>query len=79
MFTIPTAGTAGSNIQINFAGAAAKVRSAIYSHPATSGPLLSSLNAVNSATISLNGLAAGTYYLRVFGNAACSYTAVITP
>jgi hypothetical protein len=37
------------------------------------------VDATNLETIDLNGLVAGTYYLRVFGSAAYSYSTAITP
>ena len=78
-FTLWAAGSSANNIAIAFTGASGKVQAAIYANPAKSGPVASSANATNSATVSLKGLAAGTYYIRVYGSAACAYTMTLTP
>jgi hypothetical protein len=78
-FTLASTGDANSKIRISFTGASGQVRAAIYSNPAKSQPIVSGVDATNLETIDLNGLVAGTYYLRVFGSAAYSYSTAITP
>ncbi len=78
-FTLPVAGNSSSSVVVGFTGASGQVQAAIYSNPAKSGPVATSTNAANSATMSLNGFAAGAYYIRVYGSAAYTYTITITP
>ena len=56
-----------------------QVRASLYSNPSSSGPIANSINAAGSANVSLRGMAAGTYYVRVFGYTAASYTLTVTP
>ncbi len=50
-----------------------------YTDPFTKGPALYGTQAPGSDTISLDGAAAGTYYLRVYGYIAGNYTLAIIP
>ncbi len=78
-FTLASPATAASKIQISFAGAAGQIGAAIYSDPAHKGAIVNGTSAANLTTLSLAGLSAGTYYLRVWGYSAISYAATITP
>ena len=78
-FTLSSAGISTSKIVIAFTGASGQVQAALYANPAKSGAIAYCTNAVNSATISMSGLAAGTYYIRVYGSAAYTYVITITP
>ena len=76
-FTLLYAGDGGSSIAVtNWTG---QWGASVYSNPAKSGPVANSVNWRNSATVSLSGLAAGTYYVRVYGYATNGYAMQITP
>ena len=76
-FTLSAPADANSNIQVAFTGASGQVKAALYN---TTGVVTQySTNAVNSATLSLAGLAAGTYYVDVAGTDPTGYTMQITP
>ena len=76
-FTLPTTGAGGSQIQLTFTGSAGNMSVLFYTDPFTKGPALYGTQAPGSDTISLDGAAAGTYYLRVYGYIAGNYTLAI--
>ena len=78
-FTLPTAATANTKITLTFTGASGAVRAALYADPAHKGAIVYGVDAAGAETLTLTGLAAGTYYLRVWGIAAVTYTGLITP
>ncbi len=79
-FTTVAAGTSANSVSISFQNSAGNLQLALYN---SSGTLVgSSLGTGNSETISLNGLAAGTYSVLVYGNGGAlnpSYSLSINP
>lgn len=76
-FTTTTTGTTTSKAQIFFQHIQGDVELGLYN---SAGALLaSSITATNTETVSLNGLAAGTYFLKVYGAANPTYTIGISP
>jgi len=79
-FTTNSAGTSASSVSISFTNSQGNLQLALYN---SSGALLStSATTSNSETISLNGRAAGTYYVRVYGNAGATnpnYSLTVIP
>ena len=78
-FTLPSTGDANSSVQFAYTGPAGGLKLALYRDPAHSGAIAYGVDATNLETISLNGLAAGTYYVRVYGYGVYAYTAQVTP
>jgi hypothetical protein len=79
-FTTSTAGTSGSGVSISFQNAQGNLQLALFN--ASGVQIASSLGSGNGESISLNGVAAGTYYVDVFGNAGATnpnYSLTITP
>lgn len=79
-FTTASAGTSAHSASISFQNAQGDLGLELYSG---SGRLLASSNtAGNVETVSLNGLGAGTYYVRAFGSQGATnpgYTLTVTP
>lgn len=79
-FTTSATGTASSTVSIAFTNAQGNLQLALYN---SAGTLIStSAGAGNSETLSLNGLAAGTYYVDVYGASGATnpnYTLTVTP
>ncbi|HVT28105.1 MAG TPA: pre-peptidase C-terminal domain-containing protein [Lacipirellulaceae bacterium] len=79
-FSTNTTGTSSSSASISFLNSQGNLQLALYN---ASGRLLrSSQGTGNSESVSLNGLAAGTYYVKVYGNGGATnpnYTLNITP
>lgn len=79
-FTTSAAGTSASSVSIGFQNTQGNLQLALYN---SSGTLLStSATTGNSETISLSGRAAGTYYVRVYGNFGATnpnYSLTVTP
>lgn len=79
-FTTSTAGTSGSGVSISFQNTQGNLQLALFNSSGVQ--IASSLGTGNSESISLNGVAAGTYYVDVFGNAGATnpnYSLTITP
>lgn len=79
-FTLSTAGTTSSSAVINFQHAQGDLDLELYNSAGTR--IGNSAGVGNSETISLNGLAAGTYAVRILGYQAATnpnYSLVITP
>ena len=74
-FTVPTS----TSLQIQVVGASSPVQAAVYANPANSGAIAYGVASGSSDTLSLTSLAAGTYYLRVWGSLAEAYTVLFTP
>jgi hypothetical protein len=66
-------------LQLSFLRANGNVKFLLYSDPFRRGPSGYGVVGNNDETISLVGLAAGTYYIRVYGYAANSYSLQVTP
>jgi len=79
-FTTAATGKATNSVSISFQNSLGNLQLALYS---STGSLLSSSTTTgNTETISLNGRAAGTFYVRVYGNAGATnpnYTLSILP
>jgi hypothetical protein len=79
-FSTSTAGTAAHSVAISFQNAQGDLALELYN---ASGQVLRSSNTTgNAETVSLNGLGAGTYYVRVFGSQGAtnpSYSLTVTP
>jgi hypothetical protein len=79
-FTTSATGTASSTVSIAFTNAPGNLQLALYN---SAGTLIStSAGTGNSETLSLNGLAAGTYYVDVYGASGATnpnYTLTVTP
>ena len=79
-FTTSATGTSSNSASISFQNSQGNLQLRLYN---SAGSLISSsLGTGNSETISLNGLAAGTYYIDVFGNAGATnpnYSLTVTP
>ncbi len=79
-FTTTTPGTSASSVSISFQNSLGNLQLALYN---SSGTLLStSASAGNTESISLSGRVAGTYYVRVYGNAGATnsnYSLTVTP
>ena len=78
-FTLPVAADNSSNIVVNFTGRSGLVHAALYANPSRQGWTVFGTDGAGTETLSLRGQPAGTYYLRVWGGAAVSYQAFITP
>jgi Leishmanolysin/Bacterial pre-peptidase C-terminal domain len=79
-FTTSAAGTSISSVSISFLNSQGNLQLALYN--SSGGLVRSSLGTGNSESISLSGLAAGTYYVDVYGNAGATnpnYTLTVTP
>lgn len=66
-FTITAAGTSADYVRINFSHSAGDVDMGLYSSTNSTTALRSSTGTSDQEQISLDGLAAGTYYVRVYG------------
>jgi hypothetical protein len=79
-FTTNTAGTASSSVSISFQNAQGNLQLALYN---SSGTLLTTSQSTgNSESVSLNGRAAGTYYVRIYGASGASnpnYSLTVNP
>ncbi|MFO0845255.1 MAG: pre-peptidase C-terminal domain-containing protein [Gemmataceae bacterium] len=79
-FTTSLAGTAASSVAISFQNAQGNLALQLYN---ASGEILRGSDGTgNGETITLNGLAAGTYYARVYGSQGAtnpSYSLTVTP
>jgi hypothetical protein len=79
-FTTSATGTSANTVAINFSNTQGNLQLALYN---SSGVQIgSSLGTGNTETVSLNGLAAGTYYVDVFGASGAfnpNYSLTITP
>jgi clostripain len=69
-FTTTKAGTAANSISIAFENAQGDLQLELYKEGSTTTPLKFSKGTTNNETITLDGLAAGTYYAKIFGNSA---------
>ena len=78
-FTLTSPGDAYTQFKITFTGAAGKIKAALYANPAHSGVTLAGVDGAGTETLSLGHLAAGTYYVRVYGYAALSYSLLVIP
>ncbi len=78
-FTLSSAGSVNALIRLQFVTANGKLLFSLYKNPLTQGPIGGSTAGANQATLSIAGLAKGTYYIRVAGYAANSYTLSVTP
>ncbi len=79
-FTTSATGTSSNTVSIAFQNSQGNLQLALYN--SSGGLISSSLGTGNSESVSLNGLAAGTYYVDVFGNAGATnpnYSLTITP
>ena len=79
-FTTSATGTTTSTVAINFLNTQGNLQLALYNSSGVQ--IVSSLGTGNTEIVSLNGLAAGTYYVDVFGNAGATnpnYTLTVTP
>jgi hypothetical protein len=79
-FTTSATGTSSSSVSISFSNSQGNLQLALYN--SSGSQISSSLGTGNSETVSLNGLAAGTYYVDVFGNAGATnpnYSLTVTP
>jgi len=79
-FTTSATGTASNTVSIAFQNAQGNLQLALYNSAGTL--LATSAGTGNSETVSLNGLAAGTYYVDVYGNAGAAnpnYTLSVVP
>jgi cellulose 1,4-beta-cellobiosidase len=77
-FTLGAAGGANSSVVLSFTRLTGDLRTLLYSDPFHAGPMLYGTAGADNETISMNGLAAGTYYLRVYGYAANDYMLRVT-
>lgn len=79
-FTTSAVGTSSSNVSIGFFNSQGNLQLALYN---SAGTLISSSQGTgNSESVSLNGLAAGTYYVDVFGAGGAfnpNYTLTVAP
>jgi hypothetical protein len=79
-FTTASAGTPAQSVSIGFQNAQGNLALELYN---ASGQVLGASNTTgNVETVSLNGLGAGTYYVRVYGDQGAtnpSYTLTVTP
>jgi Ca2+-binding RTX toxin-like protein len=74
-FTLATAGGAGNEIETLFTRSAGDIKTMLYASPADAQAQISKGTVgVDCETISLDGLAAGTYYLKVMAQGANSYS-----
>jgi clostripain len=69
-FTTTKAGTTANSISIAFENAQGDLQLELYKEGSTTTPLKFSKGTTNNETITLDGLAAGTYYAKIFGNSA---------
>jgi hypothetical protein len=79
-FTTSATGTTSSSVSISFSNSQGNLQLALYNSSGTQ--VGSSLTSNNSETITLNGLAAGTYYVDVFGQSGATnpnYSLTINP
>jgi hypothetical protein len=79
-FTTVAPGTSASSVSISFTNSQGNLQLALFN--ASGAQLATSLTTGNKETISLNGRAAGTYYVRVYGNAGVhnpNYSLSIVP
>jgi hypothetical protein len=79
-FTTSATGTSTSNVSISFLNSQGNLQLALYNSSGTQVALSSGTG--NGESISLNGLAAGTYYVDIFGASGAtnpSYSLTITP
>jgi hypothetical protein len=76
-FTLTTAGTTSSIVAVTFQNAQGNVDLELYN--AAGVPLGASNSANDGETLSLNGVAPGTYYVHVTGAANPNYSLTITP
>jgi hypothetical protein len=79
-FTTSATGTSTSTVSINFLNSQGNLQLALYN--ASGVQVASSLGTGNSESVSLNGLAAGTYYVDIFGASGAlnpNYSLTITP
>jgi hypothetical protein len=79
-FTTTTTGNANSFVSINFLQFQGDLQLGLYNSSGV--PLASSATTSNGEGISLNNRSAGTYYVRVYGNAGAtnaSYSLTVTP
>ena len=60
-------------------GQTSPVQAAVYTNPASGNAIAYGVSAGGSDTLTLTNLAAGTYYLQVWGTLGESYTALFTP
>jgi hypothetical protein len=66
-FTTVAPGTSTNSVSISFTNSQGNLQLALFN--ASGGQLAASLSTGNKETVSLDGRAAGTYYVRVYGNA----------
>ena len=79
-FTLATAGGAGIEIQTLFTRSAGDIKTVLYASPADAEAQISrGTVGADCETIPLDGLAEGTYYLKVMAQGANSYSLKITP
>jgi hypothetical protein len=79
-FTTSATGTSTSNVSISFLNSQGNLQLALYNSAGTQVALSSGTG--NSESVSLNGLAAGTYYVDIFGASGATnpnYSLTITP
>jgi hypothetical protein len=76
-FTTSAAGTAASSVSISFLNSQGNLNLELYNSAGQRQRF--SAGTGNGETVSLSGLAAGTYYVRVYGAANPSYTLDIVP
>ncbi len=76
-FTTSTAGTAASSVSISFLNSQGNLNLELYN--SAGQRLRFSAGTGNGEIVSLSGLAAGTYYARVYGAANPSYTLDVVP
>jgi hypothetical protein len=79
-FTTSATGTSSSNVSISFLNSQGNLQLALYNSSGTQVAL--SQGTGNSESVSLNGLAAGTYYVDIFGASGATnpnYSLTVTP